>query len=47
MNSIKFQWALLSCFILSVLFIQSPSRCLGADKLNVVTTTPNLASIAA
>ncbi|MGD1042747.1 MAG: metal ABC transporter substrate-binding protein [Sedimentisphaerales bacterium] len=46
MNSIKFQWALLSCFILSVLFIQSLCRCFGADKLNVVTTTPNLASIA-
>jgi zinc/manganese transport system substrate-binding protein len=46
MNSIKFQWVLLSCFILSVLFIQPASRCLGADKLNVVTTTSNLASIA-
>jgi ABC-type Zn uptake system ZnuABC Zn-binding protein ZnuA len=46
MNSIKFQWVLLFCFILSVLFIQPPSRCLGADKLNVVTTTPTLASIA-
>ena len=46
MNSIKFQWALLSCFILSVLFILPPCRCFGADKLNVVTTTTNLASIA-
>ena len=46
MNSIKFQRAFLSCFILSVLFIQFPCRCLGADKLNVVTTTTNLASIA-
>jgi ABC-type Zn uptake system ZnuABC Zn-binding protein ZnuA len=46
MNSIKFQRAFLSCFILSVLFIQSPCRCFGADKLNVVTTTTNLASIA-
>ena len=46
MNSIKFQWAFFLCFILSVLFIQAPCRCLGADKLNVVTTTPNLASIA-
>jgi zinc/manganese transport system substrate-binding protein len=46
MNSIKFQWTLLSCFILSILFIQPPCRCFGADKLNVVTTTTNLASIA-
>ena len=46
MNPIKFQWALLSCFILSVLFILPPCRCFGADKLNVVTTTTNLASIA-
>ena len=46
MNSIKFQWTLLSCFILSILFMQPPCRCLGEDKLNVVTTTTNLASIA-
>ena len=46
MDSVKFQWTLLSCFILSVLFIQFPCRCFGADKLNVVTTTTNLASIA-
>jgi zinc/manganese transport system substrate-binding protein len=46
MNSIKFQWVLLSCFILSVLFIMFPCRCPGADKLNVVTTTTNLESIA-
>jgi len=46
MNSIKLQWTLLSCFILSVLFIQPPCLCLGADKLNVVTTTTNFASIA-
>jgi zinc/manganese transport system substrate-binding protein len=46
MNSIKFQWILLSCFILSVLFILPPCRCFGADKLNVVTTTPTFASIA-
>ena len=46
MNSIKFQWALISCFVLSVLFILPPCRCLGEDKLNIVTTTTNLASIA-
>ena len=46
MNFIKFQWAFFPCFILSVLFILPPSRCLGANKLNVVTTTTNLASIA-
>jgi len=46
MNSIKFQWAFFPCFILSVLFIQPPCRCLGVDKLNVVTTTTTLASIA-
>ena len=46
MNSIKFQWTFLSCFILSVLFILPPCRCFGADKLNVVTTTPTFASIA-
>jgi zinc/manganese transport system substrate-binding protein len=46
MNSIKFQRAFLSCFILSVLFILPPCRCFGADKLNVVTTTPTFASIA-
>lgn len=46
MNSIKFQWTFLPCFILSVLFIQPAGRCLGADKLNVLTTTSNLASIA-
>ncbi len=46
MNSIKFQWTLLSCFILSVLFILPPCQCFGADKLNVVTTTPTFASIA-
>ncbi len=46
MNSIKFQRAFLSCFILSVLFILPPCRCFGTDKLNVVTTTPTFASIA-
>ncbi|MGB7581000.1 MAG: metal ABC transporter substrate-binding protein [Sedimentisphaerales bacterium] len=46
MNSIKFQRAFFPCFILSVLFILLPCRCFGADKLNVVTTTPTFASIA-
>jgi ABC-type Zn uptake system ZnuABC Zn-binding protein ZnuA len=46
MNTIKFQLTFLSFCILGILLVQTPSPCLAADKLNVVTTTTNLASIA-
>ena len=45
MNSIKFQWTRLPYCILSILLVGG-SCCMAADKLNVVTTTTNLASIA-
>jgi zinc/manganese transport system substrate-binding protein len=46
MNSIKLQRAILFCCIFGILFIKDPCRCQAADKLNIVTTTSNLASIA-
>lgn len=47
MNSFKFSLMLLfCCCVLSILFIGPPCCCMAADKLNIVTTTTNLASIA-
>jgi len=46
MNTNIIKRAILTCGILGILLILPNSLCLGADKLNVVTTTTNLASIA-
>jgi zinc/manganese transport system substrate-binding protein len=46
MNSIKFLRLYLFCCVLSILVIGNPYCCMAADKLNIVTTTTNLASIA-
>lgn len=47
MNPFKFSLMLLfCCCVLSILFIGPPCCCMEADKLNIVTTTTNLASIA-
>jgi len=46
MNTFKFSRILLFCCILSILFIVDPCCCMASNKLNIVTTTTNLASIA-
>jgi ABC-type Zn uptake system ZnuABC Zn-binding protein ZnuA len=46
MTSFKFSIMFLFCFLLSILFVADPCCCMAADKLNIVTTTTNLASIA-
>jgi zinc/manganese transport system substrate-binding protein len=46
MTSLKLIRIVLFCFLLSILFVGDPCCCLAVDKLNIVTTTTNLASIA-